>query len=157
MNTEDTGRSMTEILGTLAVEICSAIGTPMKENVMDIGMVYKIEEWLTWWSARNRCLAQGKKMISLSDFKCAHRFCASGCDSNWEGFCHKDRSISVGLYDGNNISSVFQAVYVIYGSVDVWTETNSGRDSCYTYYMSRVIGGVYARTKNNGLYALCRS
>ena len=117
---------------------------------------------MTWWSAQNFCDAQGKHMVSLSDFNCPYtvdqyksssgqRYCCStagnsinsGCDGSYSSTIETLRSA------GAPISKYSENVY--------WTNTVLD-DSCHAFYIASdngSIGTYHGRDYEAGI-AICR-
>ena len=113
----------------------------------------KSSDPMTWWGANNFCQAQGKVMVTPSDFNCAHTICPSGCDAE-TGYCHASASQSVSSSAKNDRTQVMQNMYNAYDDSDVWL--NSDYDNCESYELSFYTGSI-----DNGdfyyiNYALCK-
>ena len=113
---------------------------------------------MKWWSANNFCQALGKTLVELSDFGCAHSFCASGCDLTW-GYCHASADQSPSTTAKNDRTPIMQAMYDAYylsGAIN-GGDTNTDYNSCKSYTINFDTGAV----NNDGLrfgssYAICK-
>ena len=125
---------------------CTALGGQSKANIKGLGMVYRSNSTMTWWSAKNWCEAQGKRLISYSDLQCDH------LSDRGYGYCCKDSGSC-----SSNIttqSAIMQALRSKWDSGYVWTDTSYS--SCYAFRVGLYDGYVsYTDRYGNGYYALC--
>ena len=113
---------------------------------------------MRWWSSNNFCQALGKTLVELSDYGCAHSFCASGCDLT-KGYCHASADQSPSTTAKNDRTPIMQAMYDAYylsGAIN-GGNTNTDYNSCKSYTISFDTGAVH----NDGLrfgssYAICK-
>ena len=110
---------------------------------------------LIWWNAFNFCQALGKKLVSVSDYKCVHSICNSGCVTQ-EGYCHASADQTVDDPAKNDMTSVMTDMVNAYGYIPTWTDEETGNSSCngYTVYYSMSAAFLLDRTYNN--YAVCK-
>ena len=92
---------------------------------------------MSWWAARNWCLAHGKSLASLSDLGITRP--ASACSGS------------------NCAGADWTALKEAFGSRYFWTNdyTNDNYSSCITFSVY-IAGYVSEDTRNNTLFALCR-
>ena len=118
-----------------------------KVTIEGLGTVYKSSSTMNWWSARNWCEAQGRRLISVSDLQCDHLSYGA------TGYCCKDSGSC-----NNNIttqSAIMQALRSKWRSSLLWT--NTSYDSCYAFLVNLSFGGVTSLNRNYTDYALCVS
>ena len=95
---------------------------------------------MSWWSARNWCLAHGKRLASLSDL---------GITGGYEeGFCSESECTGAD----------WDALKVAFGYDDYYYWTNNSYDSCYAFPINahdQFVSGT-ERYKDQYFLALCR-
>ena len=108
--------------------------------------VYKSSGDMTWWSAKNWCEAQGKRLISYSDLQCDH------LSEGMFGYCCKDSGSCSA--DINTQSAIMQELRREWSSGLVWTDTSYS--SCLAFGVTLGDGYVYdGHLRNSSYYALC--
>ena len=104
---------------------CTALGSKSEATIEGLGTVYKSNDYMTWWSARNWCEAQGKRLISVSDLQCDHF-------EGTYGYCCKDSGSC-----SSNIttqSAIMQGLRNTWSSGSVWTNTSP--NPCSAFYVN---------------------
>ena len=137
--------SASDCYGGGARGTCTALGGQSEATIEGLGTVYKSNDYMTWWSARNWCEAQGKRLISVSDLQCDH------LSYGEYGYCCKDSGSC-----RNNIttqSAIMQALRSEWSGGSVWTDTSYG--SCNAVYVGLANGYVGNDDRYDYGYALC--
>ncbi len=108
---------------------------------------------MNWWSADHFCTALGKRLVKVADYKCAYKFCPTGCENRW-GYCHADRTIGITTSSTTNISAPTAAMKKAYGSD--WSWMADTYSDCYSYHINPSNGYVNPTGLNNeARYAVC--
>ena len=93
---------------------------------------------MTWWAARNWCLAHGKSLASLSDLG------ITGGYNNETGYC-----------SGSNCTGAdWNALKAAFGSSRYWT--NNSHDSCYVLGVRTFSQSMNGIPRYGTFYALCQ-
>ena len=122
--------------GANARGTCEKLGGKSEATIEGLGTVYRSNSTMTWWSAKNWCEAQGKRLISVSDLQCDH------LSEETYGYCCKDSGSC-----SSNIttqSAIMQALRRKWSEGLVWT--NTSYSSCIAFGVN-----LYRRTVLNGL------
>ena len=140
---------------------CTAIGSKSEATIEGLGTVYRSSSRMTWWSARNWCEAQGKRLISAD---------ALGCYSNTDGttphsslgtgtargYCCAQGQASCGSTLSKQ-SAIMQALRREWSGRSDYVWTNTSYDSCFVFGVDlddgEVGSGYYSRYYVN--FALC--
>ena len=105
------------------------------------GKTFLYSSDMTWWTARNWCLAHGKSLVSLSDLG------ITGGYNNKNGFC----------YESACAGADWDALTAAFGNREY--RTNDSYSSCKAFNVNPTKQGVYANYRASGdadYYALCR-
>ena len=90
---------------------------------------------MSWWSARNWCLAHGKSLASLLDL---------GITGGYENSCSESACTGAD----------WDALKAAFGSSYYWT--NDSHSSCFAFVVNANLQRVGFGVRNGGYYALCR-
>ncbi len=133
---------------------CTAIGSKREATIEGLGTVYRSNSTMSWWSARNWCEAQGKRLIDISGNRL-------GCYQNDGTTPFGDKTIDYCCAAGQancgrtktKQSAIMQALRREWSRVYVWT--NTGYSSCYAFAVSLYDGFVTYAYRDGLHYALC--
>ena len=142
---------------------CTAIGGSSSTNdVTGIGTVYRSNDYMTWWAAKNWCEAQGKSLLDISGTKLGCYW--SGTTTAWSiaagsgiGYCcASGQSCNNGTSTSMN-SQPMQDLRAKWGGYG-WTATDyyAGENSCYAYYLRLFNGHILGDPKEYYYAALCQ-
>ena len=127
---------------------------PAGVAIEGLGTVYKSSDYMTWWSARNWCEAQGKRLIDISGNRL-------GCYKNdgktpfdkTMGYCCAEGRANCGSTKTRQ-SAIMQALRRKWDGSSVWTDTSY--NSCKAFRVNLYYGNVSNSGRNNGYdFALC--
>ena len=129
---------------------------PAGVAIEGLGTVYRsIDGDMTWWSAKNWCAAQGKRLISADHLGCYSKTDGTTPHSGTSrGYCCAAGQANCGSTKTKQ-SAIMQALRSEWSS-GVWTNTSYG--SCHAFYVYLNTGGVNSYHRNNPsyrIYALC--
>ena len=108
---------------------------PDSKEVIGLGKTWLGPVNLTWWSAKNWCLAHGKRLLNIrgNTLQCYDENLGNGPSNRWNyGFCNKDVT---GIQNANpnaERSIVIQSLVNAYGDVKLWTDTDASNCLAWT-------------------------
>ena len=108
---------------------------PDSKEVIGLGKTWLGPVNLTWWSAKNWCLAHGKRLLNIrgNTLQCYDKNLGNGSSNRWNyGFCNKDVT---GIQNANpnaERSIVIQSLVDAYGDVKLWTDTDASNCLAWT-------------------------
>ena len=131
---------------------CTAIGSKREATIAGLGTVYRSNGFMTWWSAKNWCEAQGKRLISADHLGCYQSDGTTPHSGTSRGYCCAKGRASCGFTAGKQ-SAIMQVLRSKFGGDIGWTNTSSS--SCSAFAVGLSNGNVYANSRLNYFYALC--
>ena len=133
---------------------CTAIGSKSEATIEGLGTVtvYGSIFGMTWWSAKNWCAAQGKRLISTDHLGCYQNDGKTPFGDKTTGFCCAQGQASC-RSTASKQSAIMQALRSKWGGRSVWT--NTGYDSCNVFYVTLYNGYVGKDHHHYGKTALC--
>ena len=140
---------------------CTAIGS--KSEATESNDEVTIEGWtvyrssssdMNWWSAKNWCEAQGKRLISADHLGCYKDDGTTPFGDKTAGFCCAEGQANCGSTLSKQ-SAIMQALRREWSGAGAWT--NTSYDSCDAFIVRLYTGFVGINFRNNygGNYALC--
>ena len=134
---------------------CTAIGSKSEATIEGLGTVYRsIDDEMTWWSAKNWCEAQRKRLIDISGNRlgCYQDDGTTSFGDKTADFCCAEGQASCGS-TASKQSAIMQALRSkwVYGYM--WMDTSYSSRSAFLVKLNN--GHVSYDYRNNGYYALC--
>ena len=133
---------------------CEKLGDKPKEVTIEgLGTVYKSDDPMTWWSAKNWCEAHGKRMISVDALGCYRDTDGTTpfgdatigyCCAQYQARCYSTLSKQ---------SAIMQALRREWSSGYAWTNTSF--TFCHAFYVHLNYGRVNFAYRNDNASALC--
>ena len=137
---------------------CTAIGSKREATIEGLGTVYKSNGYMTWWSARNWCEAQGKRLIDISGNRlgCYRDDGTTPFGDKTTGYCCAQGQASC-RSTASKQSAIMQALRREWSPDFVWTNTTHRYNSCLAFYVVLSNGSLtYSYYRNDAFnYALC--
>ena len=142
---------------------CQLKGTGTESGELKIGddVIFEKGQFLvggtmTWWSAKNWCAAQGRRLVKLSDLKIG-KPAADLCDfpdsGNLKDDCPDGSCICESSWDASYYSEITSHLQGIIGSKSYWTDED--RNFCSAFVVGLKYGYVYNNFRANSDSALC--
>ena len=139
--------------GANATGTCTAIGSKSVATIEGLGTVYRSIFGMTWWSAKNWCEAQGKRLISADHLGCYRSDGTTPHSGTSRGYCCAAGQASCSS-NKTKQSAIMQALRSEWSSGYVWT--NTSYSSCTAFSVELGIGYVGTNARNYyAYYALC--
>ena len=139
--------------GANARGTCEKLGGKSEATIEGLGTVYRSNSTMTWWSAKNWCAAQGKRLISADHLGCYRSDGTTPHSGTSRGYCCAAGQASCSS-NKTKQSAIMQALRSEWSSGYVWT--NTSYSSCTAFSVELGIGYVGTNARNYyAYYALC--
>ncbi len=136
---------------------CTALGSSSKATIAGLGTVYRSSSSaMNWWSARNWCEAQGKRLLDISGNRlgCYQDDGTTPFGDKTTGYCCAEGQASCGS-TASKQSAIMQKLRRAVGISYVWVDTSYNSCNAFLVYPKEGHVDNFDRFGNYARYAVC--